>query len=1208
MRKICLPFRLLLPFLLLSFAVAAKASESDLPIMTVTTDAVELQFEMVANEATSVEVDFGNNNVQQFDVSADYSNPTVMRGKVGKDRTVRIYGDGNLIYYFNSEGYYITSFDASNTPGLEILRLPHNALTTLDVSKNLKLYYLNVQGNTGSDGTYPGLSTISLGELPELEVLNVSTNTKLATIDLTKHPKLKEFLAWGCSSIQRVDPSNCPLLERLSIDGTGIYSIDVTKNPELKILNLSTTRVGRVDVTKNPKLEELYVSRNDAISNGYQLGTIDVSQNPALRYLFCQNNNLSTIDLSHNPELTSLYASNNNLSEIDLSNNPKMIELLIRQNRFNFNTLPRPSAQLTYYEYTDQQPMEMPSEIASGSALDLTKEVWDGESLIKIDVFKVSEDVPNTPIALELGKDYSVEDAKITFLKPQTDSVYCQVLHELFENLYLNTKKFMVKDPSEIGKPSKVLSFTTSKQVGEQVSLSVATNVVCDEMQIDFGDGNLQTYSTTTYINPYGGTIYGNVAGDAVSIYLPSGVALTQLEAAGNGIMSIDVTKSKGLTSIDLSNNELSSIDLKYNKNLITLTLPYNKLTSLDLSGASSSLSKTLLGNVNVSGNELTSIILDGCIGLKWFSASNNKLKTVDLSMAEDLENIEMNSNSLESLDLSNNTNLQYLYLRENQLKELDLSANTRLGNVWIPGNRFKFSTLPTTSSSMFFYAPQKAVEIKDKGKTVDLSSEYMVNGKETVYVWKDSKNRELIEGEDYTINKGVTTFLSTELGAVHCEMTNEAFPMFSGSSVLKTTETTPTGDPTEVVASFVVNGKAGAALELRMGSVEPDTYVYVDFGDGELVECHLNTTYSVHTGTLKADNGEVKVLAYEKENNGIKIFSAPNVTLKSVDVTALTDLESLNLTNAGLRELDITKNTKLQELNISGNRFKEFSVRHLPDLYMFSCQENDLTSVDVTANPKLEYFYCGGNNLESIDLSKSSILKYISADRNKISQIDFSGNPLLHTASLSENLLKSVDLENNAEVRVVNLSRNYFTFASLPALRENWTVYTYAPQQDIDVAIVDGVADLSTQKSVGNVATAYSWSLADGTPLVEGTDYVVNDGKTSFLTVPEAKVVCTMTNSAFPGLELKTIEVAVDKKSGVADATTGAVRVYAANSEVHVIAEPGSEVTVYSASGLVVRHELMISNSIAFEGLPSGIYIVTIKSEGKSIASKVAL
>ncbi len=74
-------------------------------------------------------------------------------------------------------------------------------------------------------------------------------------------------------------------------------------------------------------------------------------------------------------------------------------------------------------------------------------------------------------------------------------------------------------------------------------------------------------------------------------------------------------------------------------------------------------------------------------------------------------------------------------------------------------------------------------------GEEIELYTEAVINGVNTVYTWKTKKTGTvLVENVDYTNTNGLFSFLKPQSDSVYCEMTNTTFPNFTGYSVLKTT------------------------------------------------------------------------------------------------------------------------------------------------------------------------------------------------------------------------------------------------------------------------------------------------------------------------------------------------------------------------------------------------------------------------------------
>ena len=144
----------------------------------------------------------------------------------------------------------------------------HNGLTSLDVSQNTALSFLNLTGN-------------------QLTSLDVSQNT---------------------------------FLTQLWCDDNQLTSIDVSQNTSLTFLRCDWNQLTSLDVSTNTALTELSCYFN-------QLTSLDVSNNTTLNTLYCSNNNLATLDVRNGNNTNfsvinpSFNAKNNpNLYCIDVDN------------------------------------------------------------------------------------------------------------------------------------------------------------------------------------------------------------------------------------------------------------------------------------------------------------------------------------------------------------------------------------------------------------------------------------------------------------------------------------------------------------------------------------------------------------------------------------------------------------------------------------------------------------------------------------------------------------------------------------------------------------------------------------------------------------------------------------------------------------------------------------------------------------------------
>ena len=239
-------------------------------------------------------------------------------------------------------------------PNLEVLNCSFNPLTSIDVSNNVALKFLNC-GNTFIKRDLDVSSNHELETLlcadnrieslkinPELKKLDIS-NHSIANLDFSGHkglkslncsggdvlinlnvshtgldtlecasPKLALINLEGCNSLKKIsysglsvslDLTHCPNLAYLSADN--ISTLDVTPCPLLKTLLISNSYLTDLDLTKNTALEELTIDHLSSVKNG-----IDLSANFQLVNLNITNAiKGSYLDLSNRNRLTYLYVN-----------------------------------------------------------------------------------------------------------------------------------------------------------------------------------------------------------------------------------------------------------------------------------------------------------------------------------------------------------------------------------------------------------------------------------------------------------------------------------------------------------------------------------------------------------------------------------------------------------------------------------------------------------------------------------------------------------------------------------------------------------------------------------------------------------------------------------------------------------------------------------------------------------------------------------
>lgn len=1154
-------------------------------------------------EGGTIKVDFGGGTVKDYDIGK--KDTILINGEVS-DGSVKIYGSKTLITFLYCPMVSLTGLNVSNCENLEMLSCYGNGLSVLDLSNNSKLYYLDCGHNVLSelDVTHnPALiymdcqdnrlKSLDITKNEELLYLYAQANFEMGNIDFSHNKKIREILAYGSTNMTSLDVSNNLDLMRLSVDQTGLSTLDLSKNTELLILNIGLTKIISIDLSKNTKLRELYLDQKTPYE--YRHKTLDLSNNPELIRLFASDNDFTELDLSKNPKLQSLFINGNNLKNLDLSNNQEVIELMIRNNNFTFNTLPLAYDALNNYSYYPQKEMAVNKELSIEETLDLSKDIYDTEHETTVTVYLTDSNSPyGSSTRLTEGTDYTYDKGVITFLKAQSDSVYCSFQNDKYPGLELKTSRFLVLNPEDVGKSTLAADMTTGLAVGETFAMNLSTFGKDEKIEVDFGDGELKEFTLSDTPQK----VSGEVKGANIKVYTASGVQLKDFDASGMKLTSANIFKSKAIRNLNLNNNELSEIDLSGNLKFNSIQLDNNKLTTLSLTG----LTNTMM--LSCDNNQLESIVFGSSASvMSEISCSGNKLKDLSfLNRASSVEVLDFSHNEISDYLFTNMYNIRDLNMSYNKFKSVELKYNTKLEKLNVEGNYFTYSTLPQTTAQEFVYGNQNPISIAEKSFMVDLSAEVTFKGKNTKFIWKKESGSVLEENVDYSIENGITTFLKVQDEKVYAELTNEAYPDLT----LTTTLVETSEKPNEVLANLISTAEVGSEVRMVLAAKTPKT-IYVDFGDDKMTECMLGSGNTTLTSQLGASKN-ITIYGYDESYYDITILSISNVALEKVDISKLKELSTLTLANAGLTEIDLNNNILLKELTLSGCDLAELDLSKLTDLTTLVLNSNNISSINISNCKKLTSLMLNDNNLETLVMPELPELYKLSVTDNKLKTLDFTNCPILRELYCYGNNLTSLDMSGQTgKFSMVYAYDNNFKFSTLPVFDiHNPMNYKYTPQKDVEITVDGGKVDLSSEYMVAENPTVYTWTTESGATLVEGTDYTIDNGVTTFMKNFDENVYCSMTNAAYPELTLKTIGVKPET-TGIGGITSGE-GIKVENGNIVITVDGEAKVLVYNTAGMMVRSFDVEGGTVVVDGLAGGVYMIDVRCGSQRIVKKVML
>ncbi len=214
--------------------------------------------------------------------------------------------------------------EISNLKGIEfftniwLLECYYNNLTTIDLSNNKKLSYINCHHNK--------LEELDVSGLPLLKTFYCGHNA-LPSIDVSKNEKLEDF---DCQDnhLDTLDVSQNKELVKLGCGSNNLTELDVSENKKLKTLGFYDNKLRNLNLGNQTELEWLSCGKNP-------LSVLDVSANTKLETLFVPETNLTELNVSANTKLKVLNVSNTNLTSLDATNNTALATFIGKDCSYN---------------------------------------------------------------------------------------------------------------------------------------------------------------------------------------------------------------------------------------------------------------------------------------------------------------------------------------------------------------------------------------------------------------------------------------------------------------------------------------------------------------------------------------------------------------------------------------------------------------------------------------------------------------------------------------------------------------------------------------------------------------------------------------------------------------------------------------------------------------------------------------------------------
>lgn len=594
----------------------------------------------------------------------------------------------------------------------------------------------------------------------------------------------------------------------------------------------------------------------------------------------------------------------------------------------------------------------------------------------------------------------------------------------------------------------------------------------------------------------------------------------------------------------------IDKLDLSKNTKLEHLHVYSKNLASLDLSKCSElqyfRFGTQRIGEGSYQNTKLTTLNLTGCSKLTELYLEHLSLASLDISSFKQLNRLEIEycpNLTLQGFDKA--TNLTYLALQHTSqfadlvknlpasIRELDLQdteyelpsaqVGAKLQMLGLPGyvesfdlaqypnltalnmgfTQMKYSTLKnyrqirySGSGRILLTSPSHPGDTYrfENGDTIDLSSEAVIGGVETVFLWVNAKYRteEKEALKPVPGRPGVFVLDSKEekYGEYYCKLMNPKFCEITEINV---------GSGWQITTSY-----------FRVETSVPQVFAESDVATlARIVDDSNNEALSKwwSSGEWQKSGGSSNhnLMAFWNDENPRRLKALfleymGNSFAKEVDLSALDKIDELSLTGNQIEKLTLPKNnTVLNNMTLDGNTtLTSLIVSPYPLVYL-DVSNTGLKACDVSNNKQLLDFITNYTDIPLVGPEIAAQLHFYGLPRTT-SSIDLQQFPSLVKLDVNGTSLRFSDVQNP---RVLNDVNGDQLFLEGKAHAGGYAAY-------------GETIDISAQTMVAGTPSLFYWTLNGDSIKHTGKSYTITDALN-----PNDTIEARVTSPLFTGWKM---------------------------------------------------------------------------------------
>jgi Leucine-rich repeat (LRR) protein len=569
---------------------------------------------------------------------------------------------------------------------------------------------------------------------------------------------------------------------------------------------------------------------------------------------------------------------------------------------------------------------------------------------------------------------------------------------------------------------------------------------------------------------------------------LSKNTSLTELDATGANIKTLNVTGSPLLKVLRIGNSKIETLDVSKNTSVEILDISYNNIESIDLS-KSTVLKELYCARGGETGKKITELDVTANVLLEVLDCSTNSLTMIDITKNSKIKELDISKNDIEFLNLTQNSELRKLNASNTRVSFLDVK-NTKIDTLYCCSRPGYLQTVDAKGSRTLKMLECNFIEKLDVSESSietvvfrDTKHSYSYNPMKMTFLLNNCPNlkeyryRLDIEGSRGSISE-VTGGGSIDLNISNCPSLLTFY-----SNVLENIKIDNCPKLQELTCKGMFEN-----LDLSNNTGIKTVYCHSQaLKTIDLKYCALLTNLYCF-GNMQSIN--------LSNNKNLQSLELMDRELTSLNIDALTGLKYLNIAVAPLEEtLNITKNVELEELtvrdsagyNIHTDNMKLY-VANLPMLKYIRRASNLLTELKINNCTNLDYVSglsyltsyerpckleienCPGlrkvyyplcsltdvnirncQNLDSLDISNNKLasfqyngknLTYLNCSFNGLTSLNISGNTGLKSLDCRDNAINSLTMDECYNIETLDCANNRIPVLRVDSLSELQNLY----------------------------------------------------------------------------------------------------------------------------------------------------------------------